>query len=300
MEVLSLKYQLDGIQVLLNRCIDHAYRVLTDRITAQSTYLDRERTRELEQQEYIRAVDELTELYLRYSVLSVIRCCYSDPEFLWESSFFEALKPCEKKKYRIFPIPSFDYSHYEHENTAYDVFLPYFSVVVRAVVLERYAAYLGDRKKNERHTEEKRTADTEFTPKVVPFVAETDNPFDSILTESQIAFLTEAINEVRMFNVPLTSDDLTAILAGKPHAIVRSNNNRLVAFFFSGLSSRGLITPNWQSVIANRKLFLSKNKSRDKYINQSDLSTATNYIRDVGVEGKYATIDEYLKQVKKL
>lgn len=66
------------------------------------------------------------------------------------------------------------------------------------------------------------------------------------------------------------------------------------------MSSRGLITPNWQSVIANHKLFLSKDTTRDKYINQSDLSTATNYIRDVGVEGKYATLERYLIQVKRL
>ena len=122
----------------------------------------------------------------------------------------------------------------------------------------------------------------------MPPIAETDNPFDSILTEPQVAFLAEAVNDVKMFNVSLTADDLAAILAGKPHAIVRSNNNRLVAFFFSGLS------------IANYNLFLSKDRSRDKYINQSDLSTATNYIRDVGAEGKYATIEKYLKQVKKL
>ena len=131
-------------------------------------------------------------------------------------------------------------------------------------------------------------------------IAETDNPFDSTLNDEQIAFLAEGINDVKMFNVPLTADDLTVIFAGKPHAIVRSNNNRLVAFFFAGLSDRGLITPNWQSVIANYKLFLSKDRSRDKYITQSDLSTATNYIRDIGAEGKYATIERYLKQVKKL
>ena len=120
------------------------------------------------------------------------------------------------------------------------------------------------------------------------------------MNDEQIAFLVEGINDVKMFNVPLTPDDLTAIFAGKPHAIVRSNNNRLVAFFFAGLSDRGMITPNWQSVIANHKLFLSKDTSRDKYINQSDLSTATNYIRDVGVEGKYATLEKYLMQVKRL
>ncbi|WP_418426450.1 hypothetical protein [Alistipes sp.] len=300
MEVLALKPQLDGIQELFNRCINHAYRVLTDRITAQSSYLDHEQMRELEQQEYIRTADELAELYLRHSVLSDIRYCYSDAAFLWESSFFEALNADEKKKYRTFSLPSFDYSRYECEPTIYDVSLPYFSVVVQTVVLERYAAYLGDRKKTERCAEENRSADAELPPKAVPPIAETDNPFDSTLTEPQVAFLAEAVNDVKMFNVPLTADDLAAILAGKPHAIVRSNNNRLVAFFFSGLSSRGLITPNWQSVIANYKLFLSKDRSRDKYINQSDLSTATNYIRDVGAEGKYATIEKYLKQVKKL
>ena len=120
------------------------------------------------------------------------------------------------------------------------------------------------------------------------------------LTDEQIAHLAAAINDVKMFNVSLSADELKAIFACKPEAIVRSNNNRLVAFFFSGLSSRGLITPNWQSVIANHKLFLSKDTSRDKYINQSDLSTATNYIRDVGVEGKYATLEKYLMQVKRL
>ena len=169
---------------------------------------------------------------------------------------------------------------------------------MKAVVLERYAAYLQARKPEDAAQEEPTMV--AMPPKTMPPIAETNNPFDSTLNNEQIAFLVEGINDVKMFNVPLTPDDLTAIFAGNPHAIVRSNNNRLVAFFFSGLSSRGLITPNWQSVIANCKLFLSKDRSRDKYINQSDLSSATNYIRDIGVVGKYATIDRYLKQVKKL
>lgn len=289
---MELKPKFDGLQELFNRCINHAFRVLTDRITAKSAYLDCEQMRELEKLEYIRTADELAQLYLRYSVLSNIRNYYSDPAFLWESSFFEALNPGEKKKYLAFSVVAFDHSRYEQDNTTYDAELPYFSAVVKAVVLERYAAYLQARKPED--------APQEKPTKIATPIAETDNPFDSSLTDEQIAFLTEGINDVKMFNVPLTADDLTAIFAGKPHAIVRSNNNRLVAFFFAGLSDRGLITPNWQSVIANCKLFLSKDRSRDKYINQSDLSSATNYIRDIGVVGKYATIERYLKQVKKL
>lgn len=298
MDGMELKPQFDRIQEIFDRCINYAYRILKERISEKTAYLDCDQMQELEKQEYIHAADELAQLYLRYSVLSDIRNFYSDPAFLWNSSFFEALSSAEKKKYLKFSVVSFVYSRYEQDNTTYDAELPYFSAVVKAVVLERYAAYLQDRK-SEAAVQEEQIKVT-MLPKAVPPIAETDNPFDSTLTDEQIAFLTEGINDVKMFNVPLTADDLTAIFAGKPRAIVRSNNNRLVAFFFAGLSDRGLITQNWQSVIANHKLFLSKDKTRDKYINQSDLSTATNYIRDIGAEGKYATLEKYLKQVKKL
>lgn len=298
MEGIELKPQLDRIQSLFSHCIGHAYQVLTDRIAAKSAYLGQGQMQELERQEYIRTADELAQLYLRYSVLSDIRSCYTDSAFLWEGGFFEALNPGEKKKYRMFSVVSFDYFRYEQDNMAYDAELPYFSVVVKAVVLERYAAYLQSRKPEEAMQDE--PIISALPPKAMPPIAETDNPFDTDMNDEQITFLAEGINDVKMFNVSLTPDDLTAIFAGKPHAIVRSNNNRLLAFFFAGLSDRGLITPNWQSVIANYKLFLSKDRSRDKYINQSDLSTATNYIRDIGAEGKYATVERYLKQVKKL
>ena len=130
-------------------------------------------------------------------------------------------------------------------------------------------------------------------------IAETRNPFDSVLTDVQIAYLADCVNDVRIFNTSITPEELKAIFDCKPKTILRSNNNRLIAFFFSGLSDRNLITQNWQSVIANYRLFLSKDKSREKDINQSDLSSATNYIKDIGIEGKYAIIDNYLKQVKK-
>jgi hypothetical protein len=56
----------------------------------------------------------------------------------------------------------------------------------------------------------------------------------------------DCINEVEIFNAPMTFEDLKAILSCKPKVIFRSNNNRQVAFLFSELSNRGLITPNWQ------------------------------------------------------
>lgn len=290
---MELKLQFDGLQKIFNRCIKHAYDVSRERLAMKTAGLDPEQMQEEERQEYTHAADELAELYLHYSVLSDLRFCYSEPAFLWDGGFFEALNACEKKKYLAFSVPSFDYSRYEQDNMAYDAELPYFSAVVNIVVRERYAAYLRQRETPLLESPQKLSI-------AAPPIAETENPFDSILTNEQISYLAVAVNDVKMFNVSLSADELKAIFACKPEAIVRSNNNRLVAFFFSGLSSRGLITPNWQSVIANHKLFLSKDTSRDKYINQSDLSTATNYIRDVGVEGKYATLEKYLMQVKRL
>ena len=267
MEGLELKPQFDELQKIFDRCIKHAYGVLRERLAMKTAGLDPEQMQEVERQEYNRIADELAELYLHHSGLSDLRFCYSEPAFLWEGGFFEALHADEKKKYLAFSAPSFDYSRYERDNTAYDTELPYFSAVVNVIVRERYAAYLRQRE----------TSMSESTQKsasiAAPPIAETENPFDSILTDEQIAYLAAAVNDVKMFNVSLSADELKAIFACKPEAIVRSNNNRLVAFFFSGLSSRGLITPNWQSVIANHKLFLSKDTSRDKYINHTDYLT---------------------------
>lgn len=305
----ELKVKFDHIQGIFNRCINHACQIIMDSIDAKSKYLSREQADELEQQEYIRTADELAQLYIRYFVLDDIQNFYSIPDFFWESGFYEALKSDEKRKYLLFSPLSFDYSRYEQDNTVYDEELPYFSVVVKAVVLERYSAYLRKKKEDRTQTEtqpqqeqevQKPATNTEFPIKAVPPIAETENPFESVLNDEQIECLSDCINEVKMFNASVTPDDLKAILHCNPNTILRSNNNRFIAFFFAGLSDRYLITPKWQSVIANHKLFLSKDKTKDKFLNQSDLSTATNYIRDVGITGKLAIIDKYLKQVKKL
>ena len=305
----ELKVKFDHIQGIFNRCINHAYQIITDSIVAKSEYLNREQADELEQQEYIRTTDELAQLYIRYSVLDDIQNFYSIPDFFWESGFYEALKPDEKRKYLLFSSLSFDYSRYEQDNSAYDEELPYFSVVVRVVVLERYSAYLRKKKEYRTQTEtqpkqeqeeQKPTTNTEFPIKAVPPIAETENPFGSILNDKQIELIADCTNEVKMFNASVTVDDLKAILSCKPNAILRSNNNRYVAFLFSELSSRSLITANWQSVIANNKLFLSKDKSRDKYLNQGDLATATNYVKGISHEKGFATIYNYIKQLKRL
>lgn len=305
----ELKVKFDYIQGIFNLCINHACQILIDSIIVKVRYLNGEQADELERQEYIHAVNELAQLYIRYSALNDIQNFYSVPDFFWESGFYEALKPDEKRKYLSFSPLSFDYSRYEEDNTAYDEELPYFSMAVKAVVLERYAAYLRKKKEDRAQVEKQPQQEqvelnpetTIVPPKIaVPPVAETENPFESILNGGQIELIAECMNEVKMFNAPVTSDDLKAILSCKPKVIFRSNNNRYLAFLFSELSYRDLITPNWQSVIANHKLFLSKDKNRDKYLNQGDLATATNYVKDIDHVKGYAIIDKYIKQLKKL
>lgn len=305
----ELKIKFDHIQGIFNRCINHASQVMIDGIASKSLYFDEEQADKLEQQEYVRTADELVQLYIRYSVLNDIQYFYSVSDFFWESGFYESLKSYEKRKYMSFNPLSFDYSRYEQDNTVYDEELPYFSVVVKAVVLERYSEYLRKKKESKVQAEMQLQQEQEELqpiqdkcqePKIIPHVAETENPFKSILNDRQIALLVDCINEVEIFNALMTFEDLKAILSCKPKVIFRSNNNRLVAFLFSELSNRGLITPNWQSVIARNKLFVTKNIKKDKYLNQGDLATAANYVKGVEHEKDYVTISNYIKQLKKL
>lgn len=305
----ELKIKFDHIQGIFNRCINHASQVMIDGIASKSLYFDEEQADKLEQQEYVRTADELVQLYIRYSVLNDIQYFYSVSDFFWESGFYESLKSDEKRKYMSFNPLSFDYSRYEQDNTVYDEELPYFSVVVKAVVLERYSEYLRKKKESKVQAEMQLQQEQEELqpiqdkcqePKIILHVAETENPFKSILNDRQIALLVDCINEVEIFNALMTFEDLKAILSCKPKVIFRSNNNRLVAFLFSELSNRGLITPNWQSVIARNKLFVTKNIKKDKYLNQGDLATAANYVKGVEHEKDYVTISNYIKQLKKL
>lgn len=303
----SLKETFDSIQGLFNRCINHAYITLVNGLSAKFSYLSLEQSEELEKQEYLRATDELTQLYMRNAVITDISNYFTSSDFFWDSNFYELLRADEKRKYLAFSVNSFGYSQYEQDNTAYDEELPYFSVVVKAVVLERYLAYLkkkkGDKPKEvlipqEEPIKQEQAPDIIEVEKTAPPVATMENPFESVLNDEQMEYLTECINEVKMFNASVSADDLRAIFACKPNMILKSKNNRYVAYFFAGLGYRELITSNWQSVIGNNKLFISSQK--DSFLNQSDLSSATNNVREVDLKGKYAIIERYLKQVKKL
>lgn len=293
----ELKLVSDGIQNILNKCISHAYNALADNICLKSEYFNHEQMIALERQEYIRVSDELLQLYMRFSILKNISNYYDASDFLWESNFYENMTPEEKRKYIGYRFLSFNYSAYEQDNTAYDEELPYFSGIIKTVVFEKYLAYLRDK----RNTELDVVVSSEPVPVVIEKMpiptAETNNPFEQNFISVQLNLLAECANEVKMFNAVVTPEDWKAIFDCKPNTILKSKNNRLLAYFFSGLSNRSLITENWQSVIAKYKLFLASQKN--DYLNCNDLANANANNKDVQLSYKYTVIDKYIKQLQK-
>lgn len=102
----DLKETFDVIQGIFNRCINHAYITLVNSLSVKLNYLGVEQSAELEKQEYLRISDELMQLYLRNVVLTEISEYFSSSDFLWESGFFELMKPEEKRKYLMFSVTS--------------------------------------------------------------------------------------------------------------------------------------------------------------------------------------------------
>lgn len=236
----ELKVKFNYIQGIFNRCINHAYQIITDSIVAKSEYLNREQADELEQQEYIRTTDELAQLYIRYSILDDIQNFYSIPDFFWESGFYEALKPDEKENtfysllfHLIIPDTNRTIQSMMKNCLIFpqQLELLYWKDIQHTCEKERgqnadgnaTAAGTGRTEADNKH----RVSDKSRTP-----IAETENPFGSILNDKQIELIVDCINEVKMFNASVTVDDLKAILSCKPNAILRSNNNRYVAFLF--------------------------------------------------------------------
>ena len=112
------------------------------------------------------------------------------------------------------------------------------------------------------------------------------NPFQSDFTDEQIEILTACISS------KILKDFFDCKLKG----VLKSNNNRQLAYLMQSLNLRGFITDEWQSVIARNELVLGKTK--DTPLTRTDLSTATDQINMKQPKG-WETIDKYIKQLKK-
>ena len=295
MENDNLKIQLDSIQRILSYCITQTYNVLIGNILRKKGCINNIQFKEILQKEYIRITDELSSIYLNHPALACVEEYYNDDDFLWESSFFESLTKEQKQKYASFSVSSFEYAKYIETHTSYNNVLPMFSYLVDAILYERYAKYLMAEIERtelaEVQTDRSRSSvlinDEPCEQKKKPvIVGKGTNPFQSDFTDEQIEILTACISS------KILKDFFDCKLKG----VLKSNNNRQLAYLMQSLNLRGFITDEWQSAIARNELVLGKTK--DTPLTRTDLSTATDQINMKQPKG-WETIDKYLKQLKK-
>lgn len=305
MENDSLKIQLGSIQQILSYCITQTYNVLIGNILRKKSCISNIQLKEILQKEYIRITDELSFIYLTYPALACVEKYYTDDNFLWESTFFESLTKEQKQKYTSFSVSSFEYAKYIDRHTSYNDALPMFSYLIDAILYELYAKYLMAEIARIELTEVQ-TARSRYSvlindepceQKRKPvIVGKGTNPFQSDFTDEQIEILTACINEIQLFTTCISPKILKDFFACKLKGVLKSNNNRQLAYLMQSLNLRGLITDEWQSAIARNELVLGKTK--DTPLTRTDLSTATDQINMKQPKG-WEIIDKYIKQLKK-
>ena len=305
MENDNLKIQLDNIQRILSYCITQTYNVLIGNILRKKSCISYVQLKEILQKEYIRITDELSSIYLNYPTLACVEEYYNYDDFLWESTFFESLTKEQKQKYTSFSVSSFEYAKYIERHTTYNNVLPMFSYLVDAILYERYAKYLTGEIEQleliEKQTAQHRSSilvnDEPCEQKKKPvIVGKGTNPFQSDFTDEQIEILTACINEIQLFTTCISSKILKDFFACKLKGVLKSNNNRQLAYLMQSLNLRGFITDEWQSAIARNEFVLGKTKNTP--LTRTDLSSATDQINMKQPKG-WEIIDKYIKQLKK-
>lgn len=165
-------------------------------------------------------------------------------------------------------------------------------------------AFIADmeQKLAERKAHDKKSPTPPSVTKTTPSVTPPETPptlpsFEHSLTDSQMDYLAGIINELHIFReADITTEQIKSIFNCSPSVVLTSKNNRLLAHLFDQLSRRGYITENWQAVIAKNRLF--KSSQKDDFLNQNDLSTATNKVQDMEKDGKYNKLEVYIKNLK--
>ena len=304
MENEHLKIQLDNIQRILNYCVTQTYNVLIGSILRKKSCISNIQLKDILQKEYIRITDELSSIYLNSPALACVEEYYNYDDFLWESTFFESLTKEQKQKYTSFSVSSFEYAKYIKAHTLYNDALPMFSYLVDAILYERYAKYLMAKieriELTEVQTDRSRSSvlinDEPCEQKRKPVVVgKRTNPFQSDFTDEQIDILTACINEIQLFTTCISPKILKDFFTCNLKGVLKSNNNRQLAYIMQSLNLRGFITDEWQSAIARNELILGKTK--DTPLTRTDLSTATDQINMKQPKG-WETIDKYIKQLK--
>ena len=307
MEDDRLETQLTKMQSFVNHCVMQTFNVLIGNIMKKKECIGTMILKGMLQEEFLQITDKLSSIYMKYSALSCVEESYNENNFLWDSTFYESLNKEQMGKYSNFDLSTFDYSKYFENHTLYDEDLPMFSSLIDAILYERYSHYLKCEIEKIELSEIKKSFQRHSTivydniepsqTKEKPVIVGNEiNPFKSDFSEEQIEILTDCINEVKLFTTSVSPKITKNLFDCNLKGVLKSNNNRLLAYLMQSLNLRGYVTNEWQSTIARSKLILGKTK--DTPLTRTDLSTATDQINMKQPKGR-ETIDNYIKQLKK-
>jgi hypothetical protein len=259
------------------------------------------------QEEFLQITDKLSSIYMKYSALSCVEESYNENNFLWDSTFYESLNKEQMGKYSNFDLSTFDYSKYFENHTLYDEDLPMFSSLIDAILYERYSHYLKCEIEKIELSEIKKSFQRHSTivydniepspPKEKPMIVGNEiNSFKSDFSEEQIEILTDCINEAKLFTTSVSPKITKSLFDCNLKGVLKSNNNRLLAYLMQSLNLRGYVTDEWQSTIARSKLILGKTK--DTPLTRTDLSSANDSAKPEPKGSE--TIDKYIKKLKNI
>lgn len=291
--------QFREIQKIVDACIQHDYKTVIDAFSLKGEYLNESQLKDYLRQEIFRITENVVKLRQNHYALRSIHTDMEIHDFLWESSFFEDLTSQERKTYLTFECAKFNMKEYLQTPTAYDEGLPYLSVIIQFIVSSKYLQYLQAQEEKllvpEIPAEAPQEPKEEKQPEPVKVLGKS-NPFQSNFTSKEIAILTDCVNEARVFTTSVTTTILKNFFACKLDGVLKSNNNRLLAYLMMKLSAYDYITYEWQSVIAKNQLVFGKTK--DKSLTRTDLSTANDNVKYIEPKG-HEIIDKYIKELKK-
>lgn len=293
----KLKSNIQEIQSFVNNCIEKGYTSYFYSFSVKREMLSADQARAATEKEIEKISDQLMILLRENPILKSLTNYIGTSDFLWDSTFIEILSSAEKKKYAGFNTAMLDTDTFRQNSKQYDEQLPYLSPVISYGILNRYIIYLRELipAGEPQNKEETAPVTAKLAPKVIP--ASEPQDFESDFDDRQIALLAECLTELKIFKVTITPKLMGDILwckLKKPLKISR-NKNKLLAYFFSSLDNRSLITREWQAVCAKNGLFLSS--GRGIVMQQGNFSSAVAQNNEFPPKD-CEVIDNYLKQLK--
>ena len=91
-------------QQMMDFCVGKALEILKESIETRAEHLSDDKMDEVEQKEYDRAMEELTQTYVRFPAVQHIKDYLHLPDYIWQSDFLENLTMEQKRKWYHQPI----------------------------------------------------------------------------------------------------------------------------------------------------------------------------------------------------